>query len=44
MPKADAAIAFYAHFGFIPLQGHTDRMILPAAVFQKKYPASGQVY
>lgn len=28
--KNDAAIAFYAHFGFIPLQGHTDRMFLPA--------------
>jgi ribosomal protein S18 acetylase RimI-like enzyme len=34
--KDDAAIAFYAHFGFTPLEGHTDRMILPATVFQTK--------
>lgn len=31
--KDEAAIAFYAHFGFIPLQGKNDRMFLPASVF-----------
>ena len=31
--KDEAAIAFYAHFGFIPLQGQNDRMFLPASVF-----------
>lgn len=35
--KDDAARAFYAHFGFIPLQGQADRLLLPAAGFQ--YPA-----
>ncbi len=34
--KNDAAIAFYSHFGFIPLQGCSDRMLLPASVFQTK--------
>jgi GNAT superfamily N-acetyltransferase len=34
--KDDKAITFYEHFGFIPLQGQTDRMLLPASVFQKK--------
>ena len=34
--KDDTAISFYKHFGFISLQGHTDRMLLPASVFQSK--------
>ncbi len=34
--KDDLAISFYKHFGFIPLQGQTDRMLLPASVFQAK--------
>jgi GNAT superfamily N-acetyltransferase len=34
--KDDNAIAFYAHFGFIPLQGQADRMMLPASVFRTK--------
>lgn len=34
--KDDQAISFYRHFGFIPLQGQTDKMLLPAAVFQVK--------
>lgn len=32
--KDDKASAFYKHFGFIPLQGQGDRMVLPASVFQ----------
>lgn len=31
--KDEKAISFYKHFGFIPLQGQTDRMLLPASVF-----------
>ena len=34
--KDGEAISFYKHFGFIPLQGQTDRMLLPASVFQSK--------
>jgi GNAT superfamily N-acetyltransferase len=34
--KDDNAIAFYAHFGFVPLQGQADRMMLPASVFLTK--------
>ncbi len=34
--KDDEAISFYAHFGFVPLQGQADRMMLPASVFQSK--------
>ena len=34
--KDDEAISFYEHFGFIPLWGQTDRMLLPASVFQSK--------
>ncbi len=34
--KDDDAVSFYAHFGFIPLQGQADRMMLPASVFQPK--------
>ena len=34
--KDDAAISFYKHFGFISLQGQTDRMLLPASVFLSK--------
>lgn len=31
--KDEKAIAFYAHFGFVPLQGQADRMMLPASAF-----------
>ncbi len=31
--KDDGAISFYEHFGFVPLQGQADRMLLPASVF-----------
>jgi ribosomal protein S18 acetylase RimI-like enzyme len=34
--KDQKAISFYEHFGFIPLQGQTDRLLLPASVFQSK--------
>lgn len=34
--KDEQAIAFYKHFGFVPLQGQTDRMMLPASVFLAK--------
>lgn len=34
--KDDEAISFYKHFGFVPLQGQADRMLLPAAVFLTK--------
>ena len=34
--KDEKAIAFYEHFGFIPLQGQADRMMLPASLFQTK--------
>lgn len=34
--KDSNAVAFYEHFGFIHLQGQTDRMLLPAAAFQSK--------
>lgn len=34
--KDDNVAAFYKHFGFIPLQGQADRMLLPASVFQSK--------
>jgi len=34
--KDDKAISFYGHFGFIPLQGQANRMMLPASVFQTK--------
>jgi len=34
--KDDEAISFYGHFGFIPLRGQTDRMLLPASVFLAK--------
>lgn len=34
--KDGEAIAFYEHFGFIPLQGQADRMMLPASMFQPK--------
>jgi GNAT superfamily N-acetyltransferase len=31
--KDDGAISFYKHFGFVPLQGQADRMLLPASIF-----------
>ena len=31
--KDEAAAAFYRHFGFVPLPGLPDRMLLPAKVF-----------
>ena len=34
--KDDAAISFYKHFGFVPLQEQADRMLLPASVFLTK--------
>jgi predicted N-acetyltransferase YhbS len=34
--KDDNAIAFYAHFGFVPLQGQADRKMLPASVLLTK--------
>jgi ribosomal protein S18 acetylase RimI-like enzyme len=34
--KDDKAISFYEHFGFIPLPGQPDRLLLPASVFQQK--------
>lgn len=34
--KDDKAISFYKHFGFAPLQGQADRMLLPASVFLTK--------
>ena len=34
--KDAQAIAFYEHFGFILLQGQTDRMMLPVSAFQAK--------
>ena len=34
--KDDGAISFYTHFGFIPMQGQADRMMLSASVFQSK--------
>jgi GNAT superfamily N-acetyltransferase len=34
--KDEQAIAFYAHFGFVPLQGQADRMMLPAFVLLTK--------
>lgn len=32
--KDQQAASFYEHFGFIPLQGQTSRMLLPMAAFQ----------
>ena len=37
--KDDEASSFYEHFGFIKLQGQSDRMLLPASVFQSKSSA-----
>lgn len=34
--KDDKAFSFYKHFGFIPLPGQPDRLLLPASVFQSK--------
>jgi GNAT superfamily N-acetyltransferase len=34
--KDNVTISFYKHFGFTPLQGQTDRMLLPASVFLSK--------
>lgn len=34
--KDEKAIAFYTHFGFIPLQGQAGRMMLPASAFSPK--------
>lgn len=34
--KDGQAAAFYRHFGFIPLQGQEDRLLLPAVAFQPK--------
>lgn len=32
--KDDKSISFYKHFGFIPLPGQADRLLLPASLFQ----------
>ena len=34
--KDNEAVSFYKHFGFVPLQGQADRMLLPASVFLTK--------
>jgi len=34
--KDEKATAFYAHFGFIPLQGQVDRMMIPVSAFSPK--------
>lgn len=34
--KDHKAVSFYKHFGFIPLQGQPDRLLLPASAFQSK--------
>jgi len=34
--KDQKAISFSEHFGFIPLQGQTDRLLLPVSAFQSK--------
>lgn len=31
--KDQAAAAFYRHFGFLPLPGHAERLLLPASAF-----------
>lgn len=31
--KDAAAVAFYSHFGFVPLPGQADRLLLPAKAF-----------
>jgi GNAT superfamily N-acetyltransferase len=33
--KDETAIAFYQHFGFVPLPGHANRLLLPATVFNR---------
>jgi ribosomal protein S18 acetylase RimI-like enzyme len=34
--KDNKAISFYSHFGFIPLMGQPDRLLLPASLFQSR--------
>lgn len=34
--KDDKSISFYKYFGFIPLPGQPDRLLLPKALFQSK--------
>lgn len=34
--KDQETVSFYEHFGFIPLQGQADRLLLPASAFQSK--------
>lgn len=34
--KDEEAASFYEHFGFIRLQGQSDKMLLPASIFQSK--------
>ena len=31
--KNESAVSFYKHFGFLPLPGQSDRLLLPASVF-----------
>jgi GNAT superfamily N-acetyltransferase len=33
--KDDAAASFYRHFGFKPLPGHPERLLLPASAFHR---------
>lgn len=39
--KDTSAAAFYRHFGFVPLPGRPDRLLLPAKVFQQFAPLRG---
>lgn len=34
--KDEQVISFYRHFGFLPLQGQADKMLLPASAFLSK--------
>lgn len=36
--KDAAAASFYCHFGFVPLPGQPDRLLLPAKVFMERSP------
>ncbi|MGB5733695.1 MAG: GNAT family N-acetyltransferase [Thiohalocapsa sp.] len=38
--KDSSAAAFYRHFGFVPLPGRPDRLLLPAKVLQQFAPSS----
>jgi hypothetical protein len=38
--KDSSAAAFYRHFGFVPLPGRPDRLLLPAKILQQFAPSS----